>query len=208
MNTTKLFKLAWEYAAMGAAKYGGTKSQYFRSALEQVTDMYKEGKDEEDIRDEIDPRRVLVAREDLPVIPYDKFQSGGVLHKYTEGGEFYSFWYLNHGTGPAAGKDDVALQDYAIFQNSEVWTVEQFLTDANVLSIVRTHLHDQSIRWVPEVNTYVYGDRFDKLNARNWEDFPDPDEDELAAMHEYDEEQRLKRAMKEARDIFGDDLYD
>ena len=82
------------------------------------------------------------------------------------------------------------------------------LMDVNVLSIVRTHLHDQSIRWVPELNAYVYGDRFDKLSARNWEDFPEPDADELAAMHEYDEEQKLKRAMKEARDIFGDDLYD
>lgn len=208
MKSTELFKLTWEWAGIGAATFGGKKSDYFKAAFDMVNEMRKEGKDAEDIRDEMDPGRVIVKAKDLPIIRYDNFRIGTNLYKYTEGGGHYSFWYINHGTGSAAGSDDIDLAGYKDFHDSDIYTVEDFLTDPNVLAIIRDHLNDQSIKYVELLKAYVYGDRFDNLKNVDWSTYAEPDEEELEAMHEYDDEQKLKRAMKEAQELFGDDFYE
>lgn len=193
MKTTELFKLAWEYAAAGAELYGGKKSEYFQASLDYVRGWYKEGKTKEEIREEIYSDTVFVKESVLPILTYESyFKRGKELDKYTEGGTYQSFWYKNQGLG-GASKDDIDMGYYMHFVDSDRYTREDFLKDYKVMDVVSDHV-GQSVRYIEHLNRIVYANLYDKLIIEGVEiKAPEPDEDELAAMREWEEERIMKK---------------
>lgn len=193
MKSTEMFKLAWEYAAAGAELYGGKKSEYFKSALDYVRGWYKEGKTKEEIRGEIYGDTVFVNESVMPILTYNKyFKRGKELDKYTEGGNYESFWYKNQGLGDAS-KDDIDMGYYMHFVDSDRYTREDFLKDYQVMDIV-SDIIGQNVRYVEHLNRIVYANLYDKLITEGVElKAPEPDEDELEAMHEWEEERIMKK---------------
>lgn len=193
MKSTEMFKLAWEYAAAGAEKYGGKKSEYFKSALDYVRGWYKEGKTKEEIRGEIYNDMVFVEESVLPILTYEAyFKRGKKLDKYTEAGNYESFWFRNQGQGNAS-RDDIDMGWYLYFEDSERYTREDFLKDYTVMDIVSDKV-GQSVRYIEHLNRIVYANLYDKLIIEGVElKAPEPDEDELAAMHEWEEERIMKK---------------
>lgn len=193
MKRQDLFKLAWEYAAAAVEKFGGKKSDYFRPALEYVRDWYKEGKTKEEVREEIYSDILFVKPSTLPILDYETyFRKGKVLNVYTEGGHYNSFWFINQGKG-AARPSQVDVGAYPLFEDSELHTVQEFLEDDDVVTIISNKLN-ANVKYIEHLGCYVYADLYDKMVIEGVEiKAPVPDEYELEAMREYDEEQRMKK---------------
>lgn len=188
-----LFSLAWEFAAVGASRFGGKKSQYFASALKQVNQMVKQGKEEDDIKKEIYEESLFVPFEKLPKLRYNNYfspQSGNhELTSYTEGGGYGNFWFVN--SQGLSNEDDIYMSKYLQFTDGENAKLIEFLEDTDVIRIINAEMGGyQDIRYIERYNRFVYGRVYDKL---------------MEELGEEGLDKRVQEAIYKMREVYIDD---